>query len=314
MLYWRWINLESKFKGLKNTISSSLHNIYSKEIKLTEKFIIDSFKEREIDGHKGDYGRVLVIAGSEGFTGAAYLTTEAAVRSGAGLVTLCTHKNIQHIMSIKLTEAMTINFEQTDKINNIVAKSNVIAFGPGMGNEQLTFDILKEIILKSDCPLVIDADGLNVLQQNLEVLEYKNNSIILTPHLAEMARLTNLTIEEIKNNKLRIAKEFAKIHNVILLLKGFNTIITDGKNTYINTTGSSAMASGGMGDTLTGIIASLIAQGYEPLKATYLAAYIHGFCGDELSEDMFSVTATDLIEFLPYGIKSIVKKKLKNEN
>lgn len=217
-------------------------------------------------------------------------------------------------MSIKLTEAMTINFEQTDKINNIVAKSNVIAFGPGMGNEQLTFDILKEIILKSDCPLVIDADGLNVLQQNLEVLEYKNNSIILTPHLAEMARLTNLTIEEIKNNKLRIAKEFAKIHNVILLLKGFNTIITDGKNTYINTTGSSAMASGGMGDTLTGIIASLIAQGYEPLKATYLAAYIHGFCGDELSEDMFSVTATDLIEFLPYGIKSIVKKKLKNEN
>ncbi|WP_454052915.1 NAD(P)H-hydrate dehydratase [Clostridium sp. Marseille-Q7071] len=298
----------NSLQNFKNTIFTNLHNIYFKEIKLTEEFIISSLKKRKIDGHKGDYGRVLIISGSKGYSGAAYITTQAAVRSGAGLVTLCTHKELQDIMSIKLCEAMTVNFEETDKINNIVEKSNVIAFGPGMGNSRLTFNILKEILTKSECPIVIDADGLNVLQGQLELLEYKNNEIILTPHLREMARLTGLTIEEIKENKVKIAKEFAKIHNIILLLKGYNTIITDGTVVYINTTGNSAMASGGMGDALTGVISSFIAQGYEPLKATYLGAYIHGYCGDLLSEEMFCVNATHLIEYLPYSIKKLMDK------
>ena len=176
----------------------------------------------------------------------------------------------------------------------------------------MTYNILKEIITKSECPIVIDADGINVLQQNLELLESKNNQIVLTPHMGEMSRLTGLSIEEIKNDKIKVAREFAELNNVIVLLKDHNTIITDGKSVYINTTGNSAMASGGMGDTLTGIIASFIAQGYDPLKATFMSAYIHGFCGDVLSKDMFCVNATHLIDFLPYGIKMFLEKNIKN--
>lgn len=300
------------FQDLKKSIVSNLHSICVKPYKLNDDFILSCFEKRKSDGYKGDYGRVLVIAGSRGYSGAAYLVTEACVRSGAGLVTLCTHRELQGIMSIKLNEAMTINFEETDKINNIVTKSNVIAIGPGMGNSKLTYNILKEIITKSECPIVIDADGINVLQQNLELLESKNNEIVLTPHMGEMSRLTGLSIEEIKNDKIKIAREFAELNNVIVLLKDHNTIITDGKSVYINTTGNSAMASGGMGDTLTGIIASFIAQGYDPLKATFMSAYIHGFCGDVLSKDMFCVNATHLIDFLPYGIKMFLEKNIKN--
>ncbi len=291
----------------KNKLSSLIFS--SREIKIDETMIQDVIRPRNEDGYKGDYGRVFIIAGSKGYAGAAYLTAQAAVRSGAGLVTLCTPKELQDIMSVKLTEAMTLSYEDTEKINNIIAKSNVIAIGPGMGNSRLTYNILSETILKSDCPIIIDADGLNVLQNNLELLQCKNHKVILTPHYGEMARLTGLTVDEVKEDKVKIAKKFAKDNDIILLLKGYRTIITDGDYVFINTTGNSAMASGGMGDTLTGIIASFIAQGYEPLEATYLAAYIHGYCGDKLAEDMFCVNASHLIQELPFIIKDIMRNK-----
>ncbi|WP_017414080.1 NAD(P)H-hydrate dehydratase [Clostridium tunisiense] len=291
----------------KNKLSSLIFS--SREIKIDETMIQDVIRPRNEDGYKGDYGRVFIIAGSKGYAGAAYLTAQAAVRSGAGLVTLCTPKELQDIMSVKLTEAMTLSYEDTEKINNIIVKSNVIAIGPGMGNSRLTYNILSETILKSDCPIIIDADGLNVLQNNLELLQCKNHKVILTPHYGEMARLTGLTVDEVKEDKVKIAKKFAKDNDIILLLKGYRTIITDGDYVFINTTGNSAMASGGMGDTLTGIIASFIAQGYEPLEATYLAAYIHGYCGDKLAEDMFCVNASHLIQELPFIIKDIMRNK-----
>ena len=265
---------------------------------------------RKQNSYKGDYGQVLVIAGSMGFAGAAYLTTQAAVRSGAGLVTLCVPKEIQDIMSIKLTEAMTINFEQSDKIGNIMVKSNCIAIGPGMGVSKLTLNVIKNTIENADCPIVIDADGINVLQERLEILERKNNTIILTPHYGEMARLTGLSIDEIIADKVEIAREFAKEHDVVILLKDHRTIITDGEVVYENSSGNSAMASGGMGDTLTGIIASFIAQGYEPLEATFISAYIHGYCGDRLAENMFCVNATHIINELPFGIYEIIEGKV----
>jgi NAD(P)H-hydrate epimerase len=239
----------------KNKLSSLIFS--SKEIKVDEELVNSVLKPRKFDGYKGDYGQVLIIAGSKGYSGAAYLSTQAAVRSGAGLVTLCTPKELQEIMSIKLAEAMTITYEETDKINNIVTKSDVIAIGPGMGNSRLTYNILSEMVIKSECPIVIDADGLNVLQGNLELLQCKNNQVVLTPHYGEMARLTGYTIDEIKENRIKIAKEFAREHDVIVLLKGYKTIITDGNYVFINNSGNSSMASGGMGDTLTGIIASL---------------------------------------------------------
>lgn len=298
--------MESSFGNFRNNRLSFI-GFRHKPTDIDFEMVRNKLRKRKQNSYKGDYGQVLVIAGSMGFAGAAYLTTQAAVRSGAGLVTLCVPKDIQDIMSIKLTEAMTINFEQSDKIGNVMVKANCIAIGPGMGVGKLTLNVIKNTIENADCPIVIDADGINVLQEKLEILERKNNTIILTPHYGEMARLTGLSIEEIRENRVEIAKSFANEHDVIVLLKDHRTIITDGKFIYENTTGNSAMASGGMGDTLTGIIASFIAQGYDPLEATYISAYIHGYCGDRLAETMFCVNATHIINELPFGIYEIIE-------
>ena len=297
--------MESSFETFKNSRLSFM-GFRHKPIQIDSEMVRGILKERKPDAYKGDYGQVLAIAGSVGFTGAAYLTAQAAVRSGAGLVTLCVPKEIQDLMSIKLTEAMTINFEQSEKIGNVMVKSNCIAIGPGMGVGKLTLNVVKSTIENADCPIVIDADGLNVLQGRLDLLDRKNNTIIITPHYGEMSRLTGLSIEEIKDNKIEIARNFAKEYDVIVLLKDHRTIITDGIYVYENTTGNSAMASGGMGDTLTGIIASFIAQGYEPIEATCISAYIHGYCGDRLAEKMFCVSATDILKELPFAIYDII--------
>lgn len=292
-------------KGNRFPLTGFRHKVVSIDKTLVKKILV----EREPAGYKGDYGQVLVIAGSQGFSGAAYLTTQAAVRSGAGLVTLCTPKEIQDIMSIKLNEAMTINFEQSEKIGNIMVKASCIAIGPGMGHSKRTFNIVRTMIENAECPLVIDADGLNSLQESLELLHEAENKIILTPHYGEMARLTNISIDEIKENRIEVAKKLAREYGVIVLLKDHRTIVTDGDQVFENTTGNSAMASGGMGDALTGIIASFIAQGYEPMEATCLAVYIHGHCGDRLAEEMFCVNATHVIEELPFDIKLLLKEE-----
>lgn len=301
--------MENSFEKLKSNKLSFI-GFRHKPMEVDFGMVRNTIVRRKQNSYKGDYGQVLVIAGSTGFTGAAYLTSQAAVRSGAGLVTLCVPKEIQDIMSIKLTEAMTINFEQSDKIGNIIVKSNCIAIGPGMGASKLTLNVVKNTIENAECPIVIDADAINVLQERLEILERKSNAIILTPHYGEMARLTGLSIDEIKANKVEVARKFAKEHDVIVLLKDHRTIITDGETVYENSSGNSAMASGGMGDTLTGIIASFIAQGYEPLEATYISAYIHGYCGDRLAESMFCVNATHIINELPFGIYEIIEGKV----
>ncbi|OFI07511.1 bifunctional NAD(P)H-hydrate repair enzyme Nnr [Clostridium acetireducens DSM 10703] len=278
---------------------------YENEFLMDKYFIKNNIKVRNKYSHKGDFGKVSIVAGSDGFTGAAYISTQSAVRSGAGLVTLCCKKSIQNILSEKLEEAMTASYEDKDRFIEIIKKSNSIAIGPGMGNNENTFNILKCVITNSNCPLVIDADGINVLSKGISILENKKNHIVITPHLGEMARICNLDIEYIKNNKIKVAKDFAKEHDIIVLLKGYNTIITDGKSVFVNTTGNSAMASGGMGDCLTGIIASFIAQGYSALKSAYLGAYIHGYCGDILSKKMFCVNANHIINYIPFVIKNI---------
>ena len=245
------------------------------------------------------------MAGSLGFTGAAYISTQAAVRSGAGLVTLCCDDSIQDILSGKLVEAMTASIDDEKKLDSLISKSNCIAIGPGLGNNHVTLNLLEKILLNSKCPVVIDSDGLNVLEGNLDMLKNKKCKIVLTPHMGEMARISGFSIDEINENKIDIAKNFAKKYNVVLLLKGFNTIITDGKTLLINPTGSSAMASGGMGDCLTGIIASFISQGYDILTAACIGAYVHGYCGDKLSKEMFCVNANHILEGLPCVIKEI---------
>lgn len=261
-------------------------------------------KKRDLQGYKGNYGHVIVIGGSRGFTGAPVITTNSAIRSGAGLVTLCVEDGIEEIVASNLLEAMSCKLSDEVRFKKLLNAATVVAIGPGMGVEK-TLDILKYTLDNSICPLVIDADGINVLNKNMKLLEGKR--VVLTPHLGEFSRLTGLDIEKIKKDKLNIAKKFARVHDVVLLLKGHRTIITDGKETYMNTSGNPAMANGGMGDSLTGIIASLIAQGYELLEATYMGAYIHGYIGDELSKKRFCITARDIIEYLPVYMKEFQK-------
>lgn len=278
----------------------------AEQVILDKKFIRSNIKPRGKYEHKGDFGRVLIFAGTYDYAGAAYICTEGAVKSGAGLVTLCCPKDILEILRGKLTEAMTVSPENKEKVNGLLQKTNVATLGPGMGNTDETFKLIKEVLKKAQCPIVLDADAINAVSKDLTILSNKNNKIVLTPHLGEMARLTGFSIEYISNNRITVAKEFARKHGVILLLKGYNTVITDGEAVYINPTGNSAMASGGMGDCLTGIISALIAQGLEPIKAASAGAYIHGACGEKLSEKMFSVNVTELLKEIPYVIKKII--------
>lgn len=262
-------------------------------------------KKRSVYGHKGDYGRATIFAGSLGFTGASYLTTEACVKTGTGLTTLVTSTECQKILSGLLIEAMTANYGERDKIKNLIGNSNVIAFGPGIKSESEFEELLLWIGDNSTANMIIDAEGINILGRRKEILDKLRGRAILTPHLGEMSRLINKPIKEIEENRIEIAKEFADKHECILLLKGYNTVITDGNNVFINSTGDSKMASGGMGDCLTGIITSLIAQGNSLLEGALLGAYIHGLAGQHY-KDKYSVIARDVIDNIPFIMNELI--------
>jgi NAD(P)H-hydrate epimerase len=263
-------------------------------------------RRRSPFAHKGDFGRVLIISGTEGYAGAAYICATSAVRCGSGLVTLACQQEIRNVLAQRLTEAMTASFEDEETLLRHISRSDAIAIGPGLGNSAGTLELLKKVLENASCPVVIDADGLNVLEGSPGLLDSRRCQIIVTPHPGEMARISGYGTDYIEENRSETAAEFARKHGVTVLLKGYSTVITDGKEIFFNSTGSSAMASGGMGDCLTGIIASLAGQGYEPLEAACLGAYIHGYAGDVLSEELYCVNAGHVMEELPYAIKEIL--------
>lgn len=290
--------------GVPENIIQQYHN---NEFILGTADVIRNIKPRSKHGHKGTYGRTLIIAGSEGFSGAAYLATQSAVRTGSGLVTLCCSSKLQDILSVKLSESMTTNYEDRDNLLRLLGVSNSVGIGPGLGNNESTLGLLELVLEKAKGPIIIDADGLNALSGNLQLLKKAKVPVIITPHPGEMSRLTGLSVQEINRSRVDLSKSFAKEHNVIVLLKGYQTVITDGSKVYINSTGSSAMASGGMGDCLTGIIASLASQGTPALEAAACGAYIHGYAGDRLAKDMYAVNAGHLIDEIPYTMKEILQ-------
>ncbi len=269
---------------------------------------VQSLKARNKYSHKGDFGRVLIIAGSEGYTGAAFICAQAAIKSGSGLVTLCCPKNIRDVLCSKLTEAMTCTFDEEDKLYELIDRADAIAIGPGLGNHKDTLAMVEKVLNRAKCTVVMDADAINVLKNHMELLENKGCSVVMTPHPGELSRITELHINYINENRIEVSEKFAREHNAILLLKGYNTVITDGRSLYVNSSGNSAMASGGMGDALTGIIASLSGQGYDPLTAAYLGAFIHGYAGCRLSQSMFSVSAAQVAEYIPYIMKELLQK------
>ena len=271
----------------------------------------------KIDAHKGDRGRVLIIGGSTGFTGAVCMAADSALKSGAGLITAVVPCSLNHIFEIKLTEVMTLPLEDNDGtfVVNSAKKAlefglncDCVAIGPGAGVNAGTKEIVSEFVLNYNKKLVLDADALNVLAQDTSILKKSKCDIIITPHAGEMSRLTGKTIEEIVGNKEKTATEFAKEFGVNVLLKGKDTVITNGKDVFINPTGNNGMAKGGSGDVLTGICASFAAQGPDCFNAGVLGAYIHGLAGD-LAKELFTdyaMTPCDIIGCLGKAFKEIL--------
>lgn len=290
--------------GVPKEIKEKFHNYEF----ITEKEDISKWiKKRKTNDHKGSYGKVTVFAGSRGFSGAAYIAAQSAVKTGSGLVTLVTEKEIQDIVSRKLSEAMTCSYDEKNRVEKLICDSDAVAVGPGMGNNSKTLSKINEIMEKTSSTLVIDADGINSLSENLKFIKDYPGKVILTPHPGELSRLTGKSISDINSNRIDTAKEAARTTGAIILLKGNRTVITDGYNTFVNPTGNSAMANGGMGDCLTGIIASLCGMGTEPLHAAAAGAYIHGYIADIISEKQFVVNASDIINYLPVAIKEILR-------
>ncbi|MBT3177075.1 MAG: NAD(P)H-hydrate dehydratase [Desulfobacula sp.] len=282
---------------------------------IEKKKIAACFGTRKFQSHKGSYGHLLVIAGSTGKTGAASLCTNAAMRCGTGLVTLGIAKSLNQSIEPQVIEPMTHPLPETGKgflsdncfeeIMGLLKNRQALALGPGIGTREATKKLVLSLIEKSNVPIVIDADAINCISQNTNVLKKKKAPAILTPHPGEMARLCNLSTRDIQENRLKIASQFAKDHDVILVLKGAQTIIclTDGRS-YICPTGNPGMASGGMGDVLTGMIAGFCAQGFSPENASLAGVYIHGMCADRLADDVggFGFVARDMIPMIPKTI------------
>ncbi|CDZ74514.1 Carbohydrate kinase family protein [Peptoniphilus sp. ING2-D1G] len=260
---------------------------------------------RNQDTHKGDYGKVGIFAGSRGMTGSAYLSTMAALKMGAGLVYNFVPENIFEIMCIKYVEAIVKSSESIDY--DSVKKLDSIALGMGIGKSAQSKKLFEEV-LKFDQNLVIDADGLNILSENPEILlKRKPYTTILTPHLMELSRLCKSNLDEIKKNKREIAKDFADKYKVVLLVKGKETEVFCKNELYINKTGNAGMATAGSGDVLSGIIAALLARGLNPYKSACIGSYIHGAAGD-VAADIYgeeSMIAGDILNSLKYITKKI---------
>lgn len=280
----------------ENVKQANNENIYA----LSRESYRNKLIKRKIYGHKGNYGRAVLVAGSIGCLGAARLATESCIRSGAGLTTLITSSEGRKLLSGSLVEGMLATFEDNEKVKYLLSKADAVAFGPGIKEDEESMKLLEEIIIDSPSSIIIDAGGINLLSKNKKCLCAVKDKVILTPHPGEMARLIGKDISYVEKNRIECSRAFAKQYKCIVLLKGYNTVITDGKNAFINKTGNSKMASGGMGDTLTGIITALVAQGYSNMDATLLGAYIHGLAAEYSARDRYSIIARDLIESIPF--------------
>lgn len=271
---------------------------------------------RPADSNKGDYGRVLIVSGSVGMTGAGCLSAEAALRTGAGLVYLAVPAAIASIYDAVLTESITLPLEDKgrgyldkgclDAIQKHLERCHVAAVGPGLSAGGDIPVIVGEIIKRSPVPLVLDADALNAIAADVRVLGKKSCDIVVTPHPGEMARLMGISIDDVQNNRVRAAREFAAQWKVIAVLKGARTVIAlpDG-TVYLNTTGNPGMATAGTGDVLTGMIAGLAGQGVPLAEAAVASVYLHGCAGDEAAAEkgMYGMIAGDLVRRLPYTMK-----------
>ena len=272
--------------------------------------VLDILPDRSPNAHKGDFGRILLLCGSRGYTGAAYLAAMGALRTGAGLVYLGVPECIYAIEAVKLNEPIVFPLPDDDgklsdsaveKIIELLPKMDAVLIGPGLGQSKGTLRALKTVLREFNGPVVLDADGINLLAQHKYLLRGRTASTVLTPHDGEFMRLAG----ELGTDRTAAAKALALELGGIVVLKGPGTIITDGVDCYCNPTGNPGMAVGGSGDVLAGMITSLLGQGIKPMEAAAVGVWLHGAAGDRCAEKMgqYGMLPTDLLEELPRLMK-----------
>lgn len=277
---------------------------------LSHDAVLGLLPERKPETHKGNYGRVLLLCGSRGYTGAAALAAWGCLRSGAGLVYLAVPECIYSIEAVKMTEAIVLPLPDRNgmlssdavlAVQDLLPKMDVILIGPGLGQSEGTLDMLRVVLDAFNGPVVVDADGINLLAEHKALLRERKHPTILTPHEGEFRRLK----PDHQGDRRESAMSFAAQYGCVLLLKGHETLITDGLICYRNLTGNPGMAVGGSGDVLAGIISSLIGQGVAPLEAAAAGAWLHGAAGDISAERIgqYGMLPTDLLEDLPRLMK-----------
>ena len=277
---------------------------------LDHKAVLNILPDRDPWGHKGNFGKILLLCGSRGFTGAAYLAAMGALRSGAGLTFLGVPENIYAIEAVKLNEPVvfplpdadgTLSCEAVAEIEKRLPQMDAVLVGCGLGQSDGVLAVVKTVLEQAECPVVMDADGINIMKEHKDILRGRKYPTILTPHDGEFLRFGGI----IGKNRMESAACFAREWNCILLLKGHETCITDGQTGYLNKTGNPGMAVGGSGDVLAGILVSLLGQGIAPAEAAACAAWLHGAAGDLCAQKLgqYGMLPTDMLEVLPRLMK-----------
>lgn len=277
---------------------------------LNHKAVLCILPDRDENAHKGNFGRILLLCGSRGYTGAAYLSAMGALRSGAGLVFLGVPDSIYTIEAVKLNEAIVfplpdrdgkLSIEAIPVIMEHLPKMDAVLIGCGLGISDDTLAVTKAVLENAQCPVVVDADGINVLSAHKDILRGRKHPTILTPHDGEFARLGGV----IRNDRMAAARALAQELNSVIVLKGHRTCISDSNTGYKNTTGNPGMAVGGSGDMLAGMIVSLLGQGLDPLEAAACGVWLHGAAGDLCAQEIgqYGMLPTDMLCVLPRLMK-----------
>ena len=299
-IFWMWI---SAFLGMSTIFAEAVMAQKFKQV--SDDGTVTGGPVYYIRGaFKGTFGKVLLIAGNEMTSGAALLSASSALHTGVGMVKVHTRKENRAILPVQLPEAMYCFYGKKEIKSEALAESlewaDVVGIGPGLGTNKQAEALLEFVLKYSKRPLVIDADGLNLLKSKLDLLEKYEYPVIMTPHLGEFSRLSGLSIKDWKQQPIELTNELAHRYNVTLVCKDARTVIADGgQNVYVNTTGNSGMATAGSGDVLTGILLGLLAQGYAPLDAAVMGVCVHGLAGDEAAKEKgkYAMVAGDLITY-----------------
>ncbi len=278
--------------------------------RLNHELVLSLLPDRNPWGHKGNFGKLLLLCGSRGYTGAAFFAAMGALRSGAGLVFLGVPESIYGIEAVKLNEPVIfplpdaggrLSADAVPEILTRLPQMDAVLVGPGLGQSEGTLAVVRAVLEKAECPVVVDADGINVLSAHRDLLRGRKLPTILTPHDGEFARLGGVIGED----RMAAAAALAEELGCVVLLKGHETCITDGTDGYLNPTGNPGMAVGGSGDVLAGVITALLGAGLPPLEAAACGAWLHGAAGDRCAAELgqYGMLPTDMLSALPRLMK-----------